>query len=107
MEAWIWQLGFYFTGPFTAHVFFQSHSKKRKLATNRRGHLADNGVLPHQLPVTQTQNAGMRRRLSICHHFTICNVLRVSLGDQQGLVGSEEEISASKRAAVLVIHCFN
>lgn len=71
-----------------------------------KSHLADNDALLHQLPVTQTQKVGMRGRLSICHHFTICNVLCVSLGDQHGLVGSEEEISIIKEAAVLV-HCCN
>lgn len=57
--------------------------------------------------MTQTQKAGRRGRLPICHHFTICNVQRVSLGDQQGLVGHEEGISSSIQAAVSVIPCYN
>lgn len=81
-------------------------SLKRKLARNRRSHLVDN-VLPHQLPVTQTQKAGRTGRLPICHHLTICNVQSVSLGDQQGFVGSEDKISSSKQAAVSVIACYN
>lgn len=45
--------------------------------------------------------------MPICHHFTICNVQRISLGDQQRLVASEEEISSSKQAVVFFIPCNN
>lgn len=93
--------------PLSCSYFASVSQSEGELAAHRRSHLADNDVLPHQLSVTQTQKVGMRGRLCICHHFTICHVLRVSLGDQQGLVGSEEEISTSKQAAVLVLLCCN